>query len=901
MPTGPLKIILINAGKYDFAEVDLDGTLQIVGPNNTGKTTLINTLQFLYINDQREMDFGSYTKEQTRDFYFRSQYSYILFECLSNQGRCVFGWRGQSKASGGDPERFVYQGAYAADDFFDERGQVREARDVNARLALRQYQAIRTQQQHRELLLNPSGAESPGLGIVVLRDHDKYHHFRETLKNLLSLSTITQDQMRDRLLMLADISPEAVALDARQLFGEDYDLIRRRRESLLRFKSESGRVATLVERHAERETVRGEMIYRWSDLRSRKAAFEEEHTRRLERLRQAVAAAEERIRLVGDELQDRRADQARFSEERGALRQQLDALQRQGAEFLGFVEGLERTGLEQLGRDLQALERQISEGESENGDKARQKVAVYSEQVRQREGMLRDFDHLAVTVLRKRFRDEELDRLFSVLNFELLEQHIGDGGLSIRDESRLETVFRTILARTTTQGYQDDAVALKFRAGRRSISELADVATVRERLMDDQETLARWRRILESIERREALQRELSAKRQAHEAKSRTMFRWEEYRKAVAEQPRIEAELSRIDEALAAAGASVQKLEAQLRQIEEDHRELKGSIIKAEDDYGAVMGQFDACRFPEFAARAQAVPDIPADFGAAIALYQRAQDREESVSEAVADLLRDVELHLGEEYVGQDETETVRNVQAELEALPEKEEALARDWNAHIHGLKGAFDHVLKELSELQSAADQLNRQFSRVQVSNLKALRIEAQEQSDVVTWVRRLAEMEQPSLFDEGTALEPTLRNFRTKLESTPVIRYSQLFTLRFTVVGDDEVARHYQDFRQIESHGTTITIKVLFNLLVLKSLLRKDDCVVPFFLDEIQALDPANRHAILTTARKLGFVAITAAPESVTEVDSLYFLQPHKGRVVLRHKHRLAMKLSAAEAAL
>ena len=53
MPNGPQKLILIRAGRYDYAEVELSGSLQIVGPNNTGKTTLINTLQFLYLDDRR--------------------------------------------------------------------------------------------------------------------------------------------------------------------------------------------------------------------------------------------------------------------------------------------------------------------------------------------------------------------------------------------------------------------------------------------------------------------------------------------------------------------------------------------------------------------------------------------------------------------------------------------------------------------------------------------------------------------------------------------------------------------------------------------------------------------------------------------------------------------------------
>ena len=128
---------------------------------------------------------------------------------------------------------------------------------------------------------------------------------------------------------------------------------------------------------------------------------------------------------------------------------------------------------------------------------------------------------------------------------------------------------------------------------------------------------------------------------------------------------------------------------------------------------------------------------------------------------------------------------------------------------------------------------------------------------------------------------------------------MRFAELFTLAFTVVGADDRAHTYHDFRQIESHGTTVTIKVLFNLLLLKNQLRKDDCQVPFFLDEIQILDPANRHAILDTARKLGFIAITAAPEAVSEVDALYFLQPRKGSIVLRQKHRVGVKLRSPTA--
>src|SRR2546423_15007106 len=117
MANGPQRLVLINAGRYDYAEIELRGSLQIIGPNNTGKTTLINTLQFLYLDDRRHMDFGSYTFEETRDYYFPNQYSYVLFECRGTAGNCVFGWRGQKRAASGEPERVFYEGEFDAPDF----------------------------------------------------------------------------------------------------------------------------------------------------------------------------------------------------------------------------------------------------------------------------------------------------------------------------------------------------------------------------------------------------------------------------------------------------------------------------------------------------------------------------------------------------------------------------------------------------------------------------------------------------------------------------------------------------------------------------------------------------------------------------------------------------------------
>ncbi len=899
MPTGPQRLILIQSGRYEYAEVELVGALQIVGPNNTGKTTLINTLQFLYIDDRRHMDFGSYTPEQTREFYFPGHYSYVLFECLGATGQCVIGWRGQSKTSGGEPERFCHLGPFDAADFLDEKNQVREPRDINARLALKELRNLKGAQEHRELLL-PPGGDGRGLGIISLKESDKYHHFRETLKNLLTLGAITQEQMRDRLLMLADIPPDRTALDARELFGNDYDQIRSRRERLVRFKKNKSLVEKLVNKFADRETARGELVWRWTDLRGKKQKFEQAHTETLATHRTVVKEQADLARLADEELTDRRRDIAEFYEQKGVLSKPLQDLVLLEKEFAPFVEDMERAALANLAQEIRSLELRKDDAEGTSRDKARQSLELYGDLVRQKERTIARFDNLAVTALRRHFSDEELNTLFRVLNRDLLEMPLGTDGIVVAREPELLAALRALLGRVNDGVYRDTVVSFPLSSRTEPLAGLENLETVRVQLADHRETLTRWQKRLEAIEQRERLEAELKRTKATYDAKNRALIRFEDFQKAKSEEPRLRSEFKKVTDAIDTADKRIEKLTTSGKAAETAKSAAEGLIRKEENDFNAVMGRFNQCVFPESGARAVVAESIPDDFDMAIALFLRQQEKQEKLSDEIGTALAGLEGSLGEEFRGQDEFETIANLRGELEALVEKEDALARDWNAHLHGLKATFDLVLKNLGHVAAAATDLNRAFAKVRVSNLKAIKVDVLEQSDLVGWIKRLAAFEPGGLFDHDPQQESAVANFRAKLEGNPVIRFADLFTLGFTVTGADDRRHTYHDLRQIESHGTTITIKVLFNLLLLKSQLRRDDCAVPFFLDEIQTLDPANRHAILSTARQLGFIAITAAPEAVSEVDALYFLQPQKGRIVLRTKHRVSVKRPNASVA-
>jgi hypothetical protein len=915
MPYGPRKLVLINAGRYDYAEIELNGAIQLVGPNNTGKTTLINTLQFLYLDDRRHMDFGSYSEDETRAYYFPNQYSYILFEVLGSQGLHVIGWRGQSRIAGGEPERFVVSGGFEQSDFLDDEFRVREPKAVNAKLALKEYTTMKTAQEYRETLLLATRGEARGLGLVTLRDNDRYSQFRETLKNLLSLNTISQDQMRDQLLMMADLQKSGYALDVRQLFGDDYDRILKLKEKLVRFKRSQRDVQLLIDTCDKQEAIRIELCSRWKDLQARRKAFEADSRSCLEHLASEAKQKKKDLEGVATVIRNSRADVVQLAGHRGGVQTKLDQIEEQNKEFEGFLESFARTALENARDELRDLQRQLEDAEQEDRTRAEQNVDRKTEAVESTQRALETFDQALCSFLAQSFSDEQLSDLIRLFNVDILELPIGPETISLRHPDAFVSSLKRVIQRIRDGVYQDETVELHLPQSHRSLSEIANVKALKERLREHQSDLKRWTRILEAIKDRENIAARLVSLREQVEGKRdergneivegmrKRLFRFEVFQNVLREKPALKALLKTVDESIAAENKKIEALAAKEQELRDALTDLADEERQLQNDLATQIKNFNECTPADLSFEPVSFV-ITDSFSAAIDQYREREKQFASLQHDFEQLHFRVEKNLGSDYTGIDEPDTVRLLREEMEALSDRESVLTRDWELQITNFRATFSEILKSLDDVKSAADRLNREFSRIRVSNLTTLRMEVIEAADVVGSMRRLVNAEQPGLFDETSSVERSIAAFRQKFEASPLLRYADLFTLRFTVTGDDGKVHHYHDFRQVESHGTTIAIKVLFNLLVLRSLLREDSqkglfCELPFFLDEVHSLDSANRRTILDTARTLGFIAITAAPDSVSEVDTLYFLQPQQGRITLRRKHRVHVKIKQQSA--
>ncbi len=158
--------------------------------------------------------------------------------------------------------------------------------------------------------------------------------------------------------------------------------------------------------------------------------------------------------------------------------------------------------------------------------------------------------------------------------------------------------------------------------------------------------------------------------------------------------------------------------------------------------------------------------------------------------------------------------------------------------------------------------------------------------ENSRWTAMIRRKMEADEMPLFSDRKAVEESLVTLGELLEKTGSgrIHLLDMFNLSFEITAANGKSRTFTRLENIESHGTTITIKVLMNLMLLRELVAGREVRIPFYLDEASSLDRDNLFAVVEAAFGMGFPAILASPDAMDAAENLYFMRDTGGRVYL-----------------
>ena len=738
---GPKRIILIRAGRYDYAEVVLGQSVHLVGQNNAGKTSLIATLQMLYVANFNEMNF-SRPWDETRRYYFRLDTSTILFETVTNDGRFVtVGLRGKGQLGGFQVDRFAFEGSYRKDDFIDETNRVRPFEEVKRRIVAERFYKELEPNEIRSALIGEYGIKQLNMGIVPLRDVGRYGDFAYLFKNLLRLNDLSQKDVKDTLLTVYRHGiRNAIEVDLNREYTDAYSALMVEKAKLANIRQ-----VALIANHlkaqqekrirASRDLPALYVAVVGTKARQRTALLEggERDRERLNVIIEAAEKSKDEWKQLDDEndtivrasmtLEDWFRE---FDEDAAALKDYLPEIEEARRKCLGDEIDTLTARLVTV-RDPKEIETRLSRA---------QKKLVATIERRDKHALLLG------TRLQERLGPEVMSDLGRIFHPELMRLPLEEEGVSLSDEEALLALLRRIHGRITDGCLVTDGVSIPLdRVASRESVRVADLAMLNEEVADltsDVRNLAQELATAKDMAavqaKRETLQECLQTSKALHQRylrRTEAMTKLPQQKKAAETQKKAKE----------ANVAARKRLEEKGIERERQKTSINGDIRVRNEQ----LAKLDNLRLvPPNPSWPMGMPDPewPEDAIELASLYNLTSDRYSQSEAEVLRILQEAEILNPDGFAGTTDDEKIDSIIEAVDSLGERDKAYREHLSNVIKGMRATFQRMFEALDSLSEAAERFSRTIGNVAISNLRGLSVKIIENTEVTRNYRSVVE---------------------------------------------------------------------------------------------------------------------------------------------------------------
>ena len=887
--SGPYRIVALHCGKFDYAEVEIDSPVHLIGPNNVGKTSLIALLQFLYLDEQRHMQF-SRDMSETRRYYFPEKFSYALFECLTPTGFQVVGVHGLGPVRQHEFERFVYTGRIELADFLDDNRRVLEPEDTFSRLAVKGFKRLEPRHM-RAAITGVGDGRDVFLGLVPARHGSTYERFRKVFGNILRLSHIRQDELKQLLLDIYSNEFQQREIDLDQHYRAGFDQVKRDSHDVQELKLLQADIERLLRHLERRDSARTVIPALWEGIgrayTAQKAALDRQESVLLES-HTSIEAEQAELKLQVNAVH---AELRNLAVKAALLREKLLRIKEQRQRFEGFVPDWARQRQTTARARQEELVVKLKNAADEPVDQIRKRLHTAEQNLAAKRSQFENLANAVVNRLRTVLKDKEIADAFSILNPDLLKLPVNTDkpGVKASDDKDAANVIRELLAHQKEQAITVKGVEIDLRAltPPRLVS-YRDPEQIKEDIVALERDVRRYSETLGSAEQAESLRAEKAALETELATLIRDLAAYETFSAEVAQEAGWKDELAVLHMREDVLNGQLSACELRRNELVEAAQRNRSERTDIARKRSALQEQVQSLPRPADSWPLQPLAEIPTDLDDLSARYRKAHTEEQSQAEQVRELLDTIEKRTYGRYTGSDEASTVQALRDQLDSIPQREKAVAEMWKGIAVGIKKDLQNIGKDLDTLKGLVATLNRQLATVSISNLASLKLLIEECPQWVKLIREITVDDELPLFSNPKAAEEALGSIGQLLANHPRVDLKDLFNLSFEVATPDGKTYRHEHLDAIESNGTTMAIKVLVNLVLLRGLLGRAEVQIPFYLDECSSLDQGNLTAIVNAARQMGFVAVLASPDAMDAADKLYFIEEQDGgRVVLDPK--------------
>ncbi len=893
---GLSKLALLNTAGYAKCVIPLDKSSSICAPNNTGKSSVINALQFPLINDLRLTEWDGHDLDETRKFYFSSDQSYILLQADLPHGSVVIGVAGLGKIAGYAHQYFCYQGKLDLAQYTQGNTIIKFTKLFN-HLKQQGYNPIELKAQELNALLTGGATQFDGeinLKMIPLNNVQDSAIYKEIFRRILNLHKLGANDVKRFMLRVFERHMSNSKVDFYEVWRRSFDKVNRAKRELKALESMQEPIAAL-ESMLENQTV----------LKGKLAAY-------APKIDQALidfdTYQEEQLSELNIALEDIEHEKHEFEQKQSLYVQQSRDIERKQtqieqwfldynalkSEFELVNKATLKTGLTQLKNDYESLSHSITSAQGQSLHTLDYRIGETQKQIKSLKLQLKNLEYNLFTRMREDLSLKEVEEISRLLNPDLLSfATTSNGDITIDDDDAFgefllqlsENVKGGVLTLPGASiklkklspvqmqsGENKEQLSAQLTALEQSLKEFKQQREVAANVADKQkekdalyDELMSAESALKRLEQFEVMQQSVDAQAMLKE-------------QLLAEREQVDDYLQDIQKnsgSIADRRSLIKSKQAQINRQTERLRQVKTERIDHTLDlYSGKVTPY--------------MIDIKIDFdNLSDLIHHFNKDCQE---------LRNFDINVRNTYMHiynagitkfdneNDEFSKYQKLISAFHNIDNERDAVERQGRVALTEVAATIKGLREDLDRLRREMNSFNKGISQHRISNLQAFKINIIPRKMLVdsidTIISTSNQIEQGDTLDllshepYSESAVNDAKDHLIKLASDKAgLTLTDLFDIRFEVVNRAGETEHFEKIDSAGSNGTRITIKLLCGMLFIRYLLSDQEqnlYRIPIYIDEAADIDPQNQKAIIETALSFGFVPIFASVKPQISCD-------------------------------
>ena len=868
------RLVILNSEIYSKADIELRDcdSLQIVGPNNIGKSTLIYALNFLYIIDGKQMTFsGNRTGDRTTfNHYFPSiNSSYIIFEVFKKRYYCIL----VKKNADGSLDYYKIDSDYKEEQYFVQTTEGQKLKKFDSLLADLSTSGVEYSKysNKRDLFNFVYQKGKKNNGVVWLNEGASHgqreisNNFSKIYRYLINSKLIDNKTLKESLIIADNKENEQIEFskknqkDIQNLLKHNREIkvIKSIQKSFSDFKE-------FVNQYKAKNQILSEIVFAFEGLYSsinielnskvveqkkergnHRVTLNEELTPKQSTLTKSVGGLEVTIFQKQTNIDNIKEKIAKIKSYEGIdfLKQSFGNLDKERKDIESKLTQIENQNLNSrdLENKISKLLKEISELERQIETYSNLLIHQISKNVNQKE-LLNAILSDSITALPKENIELGIEKLNDVMK-------IFDGAITIPKDFKGKPI-----ASIEDLRIRKDEALKDMQINEQLIPIAKDLEKYRSELVTTQKKI---KEVNEKIDELNSLP-ELETNLTKEEIEQKALIQ---------QKDETEKDLRKINEQIGRINETINNLTNEISDKEKRIEKIQEWKVKIEQS-GIIPIEYQT---------SETLDNLFKNYERNSTEREEIKNRKERLFET---------LKTKTETVFASEDEFIKYLDSELVTLDDKQKSI----DALLKNISTQFSIPCKTLfSKFQEFEAFINNQFNskirKIRISDIDSLNIEIIPNENLIKDLKKIMEIRDLTseiIFDDQSENLNILNRY---LDNQSVIDFNNLFDIKLHL--DKKGQRKVVDLRnQIESDGTDKMIRMVIIMSIIHQIVINDEeNKIVIFVDEIGTIDEANRIEILNFCREHNFIPISAAPlHPYDGFDKYYLVRRSKGKIVL-----------------